>query len=108
MISAENAADFAASLATAHELWPAQASWSARFLDCAAQELLSIYNVSWLDDDQAPLNAAEFQSKMCLNSISVNGGSFSFMYGDSDMFCGHSIVVNGRLSDGVLSAELFG
>lgn len=96
-------------LETARSLWRESDSWNRQIHDFARQSLLSINNDFWLDEDEPPLTADEFDSRITLESITVTPtGSFDFWYGDDDMFAGHAIEVRGTLSDGLFQADIAG
>jgi hypothetical protein len=108
-VSVEEKNSVQSSLENAHLLWRTQEQWNKRILDFAIDELLPLKNDLWLDTDEPPLKAEEFQNRMTLISITVNpDGSFEFWYGDGNMFAGHWIDVYGNLSEGPLSAGIAG
>jgi len=96
-------------LKTAHTLWKDQAGWSQRVRDYAVQELLSLKNVNWSDDDDPELTPDQFTSRMTLEAITVNpDGSFDFWHDDGDLFYGHSIQISGSLTKGLTLADIPG
>jgi hypothetical protein len=96
-------------LMTAESLWTDQGKWKDRIDSYAVQELLSLKNEAWLDDDEPTITAEEFVARMTLSSITVRaGGEFEFWYDDGDLFLGHSIQVCGNLRDGPNDADIPG
>lgn len=96
-------------LKTARALWESQSVWNQRIRDYAVQELLPLKNDSWLDEDEAELTSGEFKDRMTLEAITVNpDGSFDFWHNDGDLFCGHSIMVSGSLTEGPTNADIPG
>ena len=58
----------------------------------AADELLRVYNDRW---SQVALDKEAFKSKLSLESIMIDhNGSFSAYFSTSDLFDGHSIVID--------------
>jgi hypothetical protein len=96
-------------LMTAESLWTDQGKWKDRIDSYAVQELLSLKNEAWLDDDEPTITAEEFVARMTLSSITVRaGGEFEFWHNDGDLFLGHSIQVCGNLRDGPNDADIPG
>lgn len=96
-------------LPTAEALWKDQASWKRKVENYAVKELLPIKNRHWLDDDEKPLTAKQFKSRMQLGSIQIHkDGEFEFWHDDGDMFLGHSIQVCGLLKKGFTKADIPG
>lgn len=84
-------------------------AWQARVRDYAVQKLLGLKNESWLGDDEPPVDAETFLSRMTLTTISVSeGGSWSFWHEDGGLFAGHSILVSGDLESGPTDADIPG
>ena len=72
-------------------------------------EFLGLKNDAWLDEDETKFSKEEFKERLTLNSITVQAdGQFEFWYDDGDLFLGHSIRVNGSLSEGPMHAGLEG
>jgi hypothetical protein len=96
-------------LRTAETLCSDQSQWKRKVDAFAVKELLSLKNDSWLEDDEAPLTAAEFIRRMKLESISISGdGDFEFWHNDGDLFWGHSIQIRGNLKEGLTDADIPG
>lgn len=96
-------------LVHAHALWAAQAPWQARLLETAVRDLLELKNDNWLDDDESPLDAAQFQSRMRLQSVTFHeDGGFEFCFDDGELFWGHVIMIGGSLESGPESASIAG
>ena len=79
----------------------------------AADELLELAN-DWsqdMDEDgETPtITREQFMERMELESIEIGGdGSFTFWFGDGDLFYGHSIRVSGDLENGPNDAAMEG
>lgn len=94
---------------TASTLWKQQEVWKRRIEDFAVKELLALKNEDWLDEDEARLTPADFESRLELQSIGfAPDGSFDFCFDDGGLFCGHWIEIRGTLRDGPTDAEIFG
>lgn len=107
--SADGNKDISASLKVAEILWDEQTKWKKRVEDYAVQELLSLKNDNWLEEEELPLTPDQFQSRMKLLSISLYPeGGFDFWHDDGDMFWGHSIQISGSLSEGLTQADIPG
>src|SRR5215510_9026382 len=51
-----------------------------------AGELLQIKNDHWLDEDEPPVTADEFVSRLSLESIAIDGdAAYSFWFADGDL-----------------------
>lgn len=101
--------DISASLSAAEALWNAQADWKRKVDDYAVQELLQLKNDNWLEDGEPLVTAAQFKSRMVVQSISVSPDArFSFWHDDGDLFWGHAIAIEGSLTRGLVSADIPG
>jgi hypothetical protein len=108
-LSAAASADVQAALTTAHYLWQAQDGWDQRIRDCAARILLPLKNESWLGEGEAEVTADQFKQRMKLESVTAHpDGSFEFWHADGELFWGHSIQVNGSISEGPTEADIAG
>ncbi|MEW4563682.1 DUF2262 domain-containing protein [Bremerella sp. JC770] len=93
-------------LATAEQLWADEVAWKQKVDDYAVRELLNAKNDVWLDDDEDPITADEFKSRMTLDAITIEpDGEFTFWHNDGDLFWGHSIEISGSLKDGLQHAD---
>lgn len=98
-----------AALAVARALLADAETWRARIEDYAVEQLLDLKNRTWLDDDEEPVDAAGFKSRMTLTTLGVReGGGFSFWHDDGDLFWGHSILIEGDLESGPTGASIPG
>jgi hypothetical protein len=96
-------------LRTLRQLWQDQEAWAERIGNYAVERLLRLKNDNWLDEDEAPLSAEEFKSRMCLDRISIDEeGLFTFWHNDGDMFWGHCIEIRGNLRDGPTFSDIPG
>ena len=108
-LSCTSSDDPAAVLDVAAPLLEQQVEWDRRVRDYAVEQLLPLKNDSWLDDDEEELSAADFLSKMSLESISVDEeGGLTFWHNDGDLFWGHAIQISGDLINGLNSADIPG
>ncbi len=102
-------AEIQEALEVARELWKKQSDWDPQMRRYAAGKLLPIKNDSWLDEDESELTVDEFEQRMTLEMISIDPDDrFTFWYDDGDLFCGHVILVSGRLADGPTDASFCG
>jgi hypothetical protein len=96
-------------LGFARELWNNQSTWNQRAQDFAVQELLSLKNEDWLDEDETELTPEQFKRRMRLEEIEVRSdGSFRFWHDDGNLFYGHSIEVSGSVSAGLTYIDICG
>jgi len=96
-------------LATATALCSQQQHWQQQAINCAIADLLPLKNDNWLEENQQPLSAEEFASKLTLKSIvCYDDNGFTFYFSDGELFFGHCIMVNGDLSEGITDASIAG
>lgn len=108
-VHAKEPAEVQATLAMAKRLWQAQDEWDQRTRDCAVRKLLPLKNEDWLMENEAAVTVEQFKQRMKLEGVSIEpGGSVDFFCVDDGMFGGHSIQVNGTITEGPTNAELFG
>lgn len=97
------------SLEVARELWANQSVWTEKVRNFSASRLLDLKNESWLDADEAPLAASDFAGKVSIASVVIDAdGTCEFWLDDGALFAGHSIVVRGSVSNGLVEAEIAG
>jgi hypothetical protein len=90
-------------------LWRDQEGWTQRVRDYAVQKLLPLKNQNWLDEGEDEMTTVQFKDRMTLESITMHpDGSFEFWHNDGDLFWGHSIQINGNLSEGLTDADIPG
>ena len=106
--------DMKAAQAQAKALLAGAADWDRRVRERAADELLELAN-DWsqeIEDEDGgakPVTREQFMERMELESIEIGGdGSFTFWFGDGDLFYGHSIRVSGDLENGPDEASMEG
>ncbi|MEW4490736.1 DUF2262 domain-containing protein [Thalassoglobus sp. JC818] len=93
----------------AEKLFKSAANWNKTVRQLAADQLLETKNEDWLDDDESPVNARTFKSRLSVNSIVVSpDGYVTFWLDDGDLFWGHSLEVSGTLADGPTRVEIQG
>jgi hypothetical protein len=96
-------------LKTARLLWNSQSDWDRKIYDCAIQKLLKIKNDSWLQSGDEKVTSQNFKDKMALEAVIVAAdGEFEFWFEDGDLFWGHSIRVDGSISEGPTNAGIEG
>ena len=96
-------------LDVATRLFKEQARWDRRVREYAVEQLLPLKNDSWLDEGEEEMSAADFLSKMSLESISLDEeGDLTFWHNDGDLFWGHAIQISGNLTDGLKNADIPG
>jgi hypothetical protein len=108
-LSATGGEDLENAVKTAHAIWQDQKGWDKRIRDFAVEKLLPLKNDCWLSENEAKLTADQFKSRMTLEAITVYPeGSFSFWYNDGDLFWGHSIKIDGDLTEGPNDTDIAG
>jgi len=105
-IASSDSTEIKTCLEVAQQLWADETVWKQRVEDYAVQELLDAKNDVWLDEDESPMSADEFKSRMSLESITIEpDGCFTFWHDDGDLFWGHSIQISGSLIEGLRHAD---
>ncbi len=108
-LSAKEPDDLQNALKTAHTLWQSQDEWDQRIRHFAVVELLPLKNDVWLDEDEVEVHPDQFKDRMALETVKVYpDGSFEFWHNDGDLFFGHSIRIDGSISDGPTDADIPG
>jgi hypothetical protein len=108
-LSAQEQSDAEAAAKVAQELFKNAAAWKKRILNYATDQLLSVKNDDWLDDDETPLTARQFKAALVLESVNASpDGNFTFWYSDGELFGGHGIEISGSLTDGPNDASIQG
>jgi len=76
--------------------------WDTYIKEKICEELLSLKNETWLDEDEKPLTADEFISRIYLESINLNDtDEFQMSFNDGDIFWGHAITVETDLKKNI-------
>jgi len=108
-IDGERVEGLDAALEFAETLWANSWKWQSRACDCAVTHLLDLKNSTWLEEDEATLDAPTFAERMTIETISVSPtAEVEFWFNDGDLFWGHMIRVSGSLSDGLTDADICG
>lgn len=95
--------------ALAETVFAAQQEWDARLKRCVVDQLLSLKNTTWLDEDEEAVPADDFIARLTLVSVHVDDeGGLIFWWDDGDLFWGHTVEVSGNLAHSVLRAEIVG
>lgn len=86
-----------------------QQDWDNYIKAKICEELLSLKNDSWLEEDEKPLSADEFISKIHLESITFNDTEeFQMCFNDGDIFWGHAITVETDLKKNIVDIGIAG
>ena len=94
-------------VALADTLISASDDWTKRAKAFAADQLMSLKNDAWQDDDEDDISRHDFMSRMTLKEISIDeNGDFTFYFDDGDLFWGHSINVCGNIVEGLRTAGI--
>lgn len=73
----------------------------------AADELLSIYNEEWNDDE--PLSEEEFIARLTLDDVNIApDGSAELFYKDTGLFAGHTVLVTLDAAGNLEDADIAG
>ena len=68
--------------------------WDDYVKEKICEELLTLKNESWLEENEKPLTVNEFISKIYIESITINNtDEFQMCFNDGDIFWGHAITV---------------
>ncbi len=77
--------------------------------DYAVEQLLDLKNESWLDEDEEPVTAEQFQARMELRGLVFSrNGEVTFYHRDGDLFYGHSIQIAMDAADRFIDADIPG
>lgn len=103
------------SIATLETLLENSADWQQKLLDYVGETILDDANEwleeSWQEDDInfVPITKQQLLEKISISEIAVHrNGGFSFYFDDGEIFGGHSIIVEGKLTKGFTKAYLAG
>ena len=108
-LSVEDDLDFKGALKVAQTLWNTQADWNQKVYDCGITKLLAVKNDFWLQNGEEKITAEEFRIRMTLESITVSPyGGIEFWFDDGDLFWGHTIMIEGSISEGPTDARFEG
>lgn len=93
-LSMDDRVDREVQIERARKLWAELDAWFGRVIEFAIADLLPIKNRAWLDENQPPIDAGEFERAMRIESITIHSdGSVDFWFDDGDLFWGHAIMV---------------
>lgn len=108
-VSPDDSGDPSSALATGAAICRQFSEWAERVRRYAVEQLLSLKNDSWLDEDEANVTPEQFLSRMQLEGVTAYpDGRFEFMHADGELFWGHAIQVTGNLTDGPTDADIPG
>jgi hypothetical protein len=109
MLHTDDADDLEPALQRARELLAGFSDYSRRAEEYAVQELLPLKNDIWLEEDEAPVTAAEFKQRMILEALVFYAeGDVTFYYQDGDLFWGHTIELRLDAADNFIHADIPG
>lgn len=74
----------------------------------AAKNLLAPKNETWLGDDEPPLTADAFQSRLGLEGVVVQPGGLEIFFDDGDLFWGHTVIVAYDDDGALVEADIAG
>ncbi len=101
--------DLTPTLRRAREVLHAFPLYHRRAEEYAVQELLPLKNDFWLEEDEAPVTAAEFRQRMTLEALVFYAeGDVTFYYQDGDLFWGHTIELRLDAADHFVGADIPG
>jgi hypothetical protein len=84
-------------------------NWEKYIKEKVCEELLSLKNESWLEEDEKPMTADDFMSKIFIESITVHDSDeFEMCFNDGDLFWGHAITVETDLNKNILDIGIAG
>jgi hypothetical protein len=108
-LTADKSGSFEKSLKWAGLLFGGQRAWQPRISKRVIAELYPLWRKTWREEGDWDLDEKRFVSKLRMQSAWMEpDGAFSLWYDDADLFGGHSVVVRGKVSDGVKDVELQG
>jgi hypothetical protein len=91
------------------QLLSEQSTRAALLDEYAVNHLLELKNTTWLGEEELPLSATEFLTKLTLESFQVDSeGKFIFWFNDGGLFWGHTIQIDGSLSAGFYGVDILG
>ncbi|MCT4595465.1 MAG: NADAR domain-containing protein [Anaeromicrobium sp.] len=85
--------------------------WDAKVKAYACDELLTLKNNVWLDEEEGEvkLTELEFKERMSLDILELHDDNrYTLWYDDGDMFFGHVIVIEGDFENGFTSVQIEG
>lgn len=99
----------ASTLRRAHALYADAARYLLGARKYAVEQLLTLKNERWLDEDEEPVTEAEFMERITLQSIVFDAdGTVTFYHLDDDLFWGHSIEITMDAEDRYVRADIPG
>lgn len=99
----------AQALARLHAVWDAREAWDARVREAIATDYYEVWTDNWREDGQAQVSREAFKARFTLEEAAfAPDGSFTFTFGDDDLFWGHGMMVSYDPETDALHAEMFG
>lgn len=83
--------------------------WNQKFKDRIAEELLSLKNETWIEENESPITARELNERIKLISITFySQDEFEANFSDDNIFYGHIINLSGNLNGTLGNPTLYG
>jgi hypothetical protein len=85
-----------------------QERWDATIREFAAAEMTALAN-DWAEqgDEEGNISETDFARRIAMEGLSMTSdGCFTAYFEDDDMFCGHTIQVEGSFREGLIEAKL--
>jgi hypothetical protein len=99
----------AQALARLHAVWDAREAWDERVREAIAEDYYEVWAANWRDEGEPLLSREAFKARFTLEEAAFSpDGSFTFTFGDDDLFWGHGMMVSYDPVTDALHAEMFG
>lgn len=99
----------AQALATLHGVWESREEWDERVRETIAADYYNIWRDNWRDENASEVVRETFKTRFRLEEAAfAPDGSFTFTFGDDDLFWGHGMMVSYDPATDTLHAEMFG
>jgi hypothetical protein len=96
-------------LAGLRAVWEAREAWDARLREAIAADYYAVWADDWRDEGEPLISREAFKARFILDDASfAPDGSFTFTFGDDDLFAGHALMVSYDPETDALHAEMFG
>lgn len=100
--------DYEAGLAMLEAFFASAEKWDPVLRRYAAEEMTELAN-EWAQEDEDEITEETFAERLEAESLVFEpDGTFTFYFGDGDMFDGHSVTVYGNMDEGPTEAEMEG
>lgn len=99
----------AQALARLRAVWDAREAWDARLREAIAENYYGVWADNWREEGQPVIGRETFKARFTLEEAAFSpDGSFTFTFGDDDLFWGHAMMVSYDPVADALDAEMFG